>query len=212
MSEQLDRIGGSTPNLSYFEAHRPSDCGKFESIGARGCFESHLAILRSAHEDRIQCLLLLEDDFDFSRDGIRRAEINLPKLREMSWDFFYGAHVLPTLGRTGLVYVSAEEPILTASFVAFNGRVIPEIVDFLEAMARRPAGSPDYGPMHVDGAYSTFRRLNPRFATLSAFPPLGKQRSSRSDITPSAMILDRWSRTRKLIEMLRRVRNKWSRT
>ena len=212
MTEQLDRIGGTTPNVSFYEAHRPSERGEFESIGARGCFESHLAVLRSAHDDKVQSLLLLEDDFDFTRDGVARAELLLPQLRELPWDFFYGAHVLPTNDRTGFVEIPAEEPILTASFVAFSGRVIPEIVDFMEAMAKRPAGSPDYGPMHVDGAYTTFRHLNPQFATFAVFPPFGRQRSSRSDITPSGMILDRWSGTRKLAQMLRRARNRWSRS
>jgi hypothetical protein len=211
MVEQLNRIGGTTPSVSFFKAHRPSERGEFESIGARGCFESHLAVLRSARDDKVQNLLLLEDDFDFTRDGVERAELLLPQLAESPWDFFYGAHLLPAKGRAGLVEIPAEEPILTASFVAFRGRVIPMVVSFLEAMAKRPAGSPEYGPMHVDGAYTTFRNLNPQFATFAAFPAFGKQRSSRSDITPSGMILDRWSGTRNLAKLLRRTRNRLSR-
>jgi GR25 family glycosyltransferase involved in LPS biosynthesis len=162
MAEQLNRIGGTTPSVSFFEAHRPSERGEFESVGARGCFESHLAVLRSARDEKVQNLLLLEDDFDFTRDGVARAELLLPQLVGLSWDFFYGAHVLSTKGRTGLVKIPTDEPVLTASFVAFRGPVIPMIVSFLEAMAKRPAGSPEYGPMHVDGAYTTFRNLNPQ--------------------------------------------------
>jgi glycosyl transferase family 25 len=47
---ELDRIGGMAPNISFYDAHRPDDTGGFPSLGARGCFESHLAVLRSARD------------------------------------------------------------------------------------------------------------------------------------------------------------------
>jgi hypothetical protein len=36
--------------------------------------------------------------------------------------------------------------------------------------------------MHVDGAYTWYRRLSPEDVTLAAVPELGHQRSSRTDI------------------------------
>jgi hypothetical protein len=51
MEEQLARIGLSFahPRVSLFAAIRPHEPGGFDTIGARGCFSSHLEVLRDAH-------------------------------------------------------------------------------------------------------------------------------------------------------------------
>lgn len=204
MAEQLLRLKALGPNVGFFDARRPSSPGDFPSLGARGCFESHLTVLRGARDEGARSLLLVEDDFDFTRDGSRRVAGLLDQLFSEQWDFFYGAHMLPNRGRAGLAPVPADEAVLTASFVGFGAGVIHALVDFLEGITQRPAGSPEYGPMHVDGAYGIFRQLHPQYRTFAAFPPLGKQRSSPSDITPSGMILDQWLGTRGVAKMLRR--------
>ena len=73
---------------------------------------------------------------------------------------------------------------MTTHFYAVNGRIFDRLLRFLEELQRRPPGHPDGGPMHLDGAYSTFRDQNPDVVTLIASPNLGWQRTSRSDITP----------------------------
>lgn len=203
MTSQLARLGGLSENVGFFDAERPIECGEFPSLGARGCFESHLSVLRSARDDAISSLLILEDDFDFSKDGQRRVREVMEHLATKEWDFFYGAHVMPVGGRRGLQAVASDEPVLTASFIALSGRVIAPLVAFLDAMLLRPAGSAEFGPMHVDGAYTVFRMLHPQYRTFAAFPSLGHQRSSRSDITPSNMLLDRWALTRPVGSLLR---------
>lgn len=204
ITEQLNQVRGIAPNVSFFDAHRPDSPGEFPSLGARGCFESHLSILREARDRKVQTLLILEDDLDFTRDGRARMEPLLVELAAKDWSFFYGAHVIPADDRHGLVQLASDEPVMTTSFVGFRGAVIPELVDFLESMSKRPAGSPDWGPMHVDGAYSVFRQLNSTHRTFAAFPSLGRQRSSPSDVTQSQMILDRWAGTRLIASRLRR--------
>lgn len=209
--DQLNHVGGLAPNISFFDAHRPDAPGEFPSLGARGCFESHLAILREAHERGSKTLLVLEDDLDFTREGRARIESEITELAAREWSFFYGAHVMPIEGRRGLVPIAADEPVLTTSFVAFRGAAIGELVEFLDAMKKRPAGSPDWGPMHVDGAYTVFRRLHPKHRTLAAFPSLGRQRSSPSDVTQSQMILDQWAVTRPIASLARRAYNRMKR-
>ena len=204
MVRELERLGGLAPNVSFYEARRPGDAGDFPSLGARGCFESHLAVLRSARDGGARSLLLLEDDLDFAKDARQRLAGLIPELFGRQWDIFHGAHLLPANGRNGLGQLSSDEPVVTASFVGFDGKVLGPLVEFLEAMLSRPAGSPDYGPMHVDGAYTVFRLLHPERTAFAAFPTLGRQRSSPSDITPSRMLLDRWGGTRPLASLLRR--------
>jgi glycosyl transferase family 25 len=207
MLHQLGGVGGMAPNMSFYEARRPQSAGGFPSLGARGCFESHLAILREARDAGVASLAILEDDFDFSRSGRARAGGLISELFHQEWDLFYGAHLLAPDGRNGLVPIVADEPIMTASFVAVGGSALGPLVDFLDGVLSRPPGSPDYGPMHVDGAYTIFRQLHPERSTFAAFPPLGAQRSSPSDITPSDMFLDRWTPTSRLAGTLRRARN-----
>lgn len=212
MTAQLERMGAWTSNVRFFDAQRPTDAGNFPGLGVRGCFESHHSVLRDARAGAAKSLVILEDDLDFSKDGKKRIEEILDRLALEDWDFFHGAHVMPAGERTGLVEIGHDEPVMTASFIAFNGHVIAPLVDFLDAMLLRPAGSADYGPMHVDGAYTVFRALNPGFRTFAAFPTLGHQRSSPSDITPSNMILDRWALTRPLALLLRGCYNRIARS
>lgn len=207
MASQLARVGAMSGDVSFFDAHRPSDSADFPSLGARGCFESQLSVLRDARDDALRSLLILEDDLDFSKDGQKRAHAIFAQLALEDWDFFYGAHVMPVRGRAGLLAIDPDQPVLTASCIAFSARVIAPLVDFLEAMLLRPAGSADFGPMHVDGAYTVFRMLHPQYRTFASFPSLGHQRSSPSDITPSNMLLDRWELTGPIGSLLRRSRN-----
>lgn len=203
ITDQLNSVGGIASNISFFDAQRPGSPGEFPSIGARGCFESHFSILREAGDRGSQTLLVLEDDLDFTRDGRLRMEPLLDELAGQDWSLFYGAHVMPMDGRQGLVRIATDEPVMTTSFVAFRGKAIGELVTFLEAMSKRQAGSPDWGPMHVDGAYTVFRRLNPQHSTFAAFPSLGRQRSSPSDVAESRMILDQWAGARQIASLLR---------
>lgn len=211
MEGQLGRVGAGGPNVRFFDAHRPTTEGEFPSLGARGCFESHLAVLREARSSDVRSLLLLEDDFDFSRDGRTRAAELLEKLSALKWDFFYGAHALSTDDGNGLSSIAPDKPVLTASFLAFSGRVLSPLIEFLEGILQRPGGSPEYGPMHVDGAYTIFRQLHPEFITFAAFPPLGRQRSSPSDITPRSLIFDRWKSTHVAVALVRKCYNYWRR-
>lgn len=61
--------------------------------------------------------------------------------------------------------------------------MIEAMVGYLEAMLKRPNGSPEGGPMHVDGAYSWFRRAHPGVAAYVCTPSVAQQRYSRSDIS-----------------------------
>ncbi|MDO6413394.1 hypothetical protein Q4F19_03275 [Sphingomonas sp. BIUV-7] len=203
VTAQIARVGGfDGGRVAFHTARRPENPGDFPSLGARGCFESQLAVLRNARDSGARKLLLLEDDLDFV--GVERGPAIFNELAKRDWSFFYGAHREEAQGRTGLVRLSPDEVVITASFLAFDGKVIAPLVDWLEAVQQRPAGSPEYGPMHVDGAYSVYRALNPDLETYAAFPPLGRQRSSRSDITQTGMILDRYAATRPIANLLRR--------
>lgn len=191
MDDELRRIGLalSRPPIQLVEAVKPADAGIFTSIGIRGCFMSHLGILRDARDRGLERVLILEDDVTFTSGFASRIPNVVEALDRTSWAFFYGGHSLQgAVGApndAGLAMVPPEVGVQTSHFLAFNGPVvIAACVDFLETLLTRPGGDPRGGPMHVDGAYGTMRRQRPEFATFAAVPELGRQRLSRTDIHP----------------------------
>lgn len=180
MESELAKVGLSfaSPKVHLFAAIRPADRGGFESIGAHGCFMSHLAVLKLAQGQGLRNVLILEDDLNI------HASRPLPRL-PADWGIFYGSarHAVKSTGPLTDVPVGLE--IQCAHFVAFDGREIDRLVDFLETLLSREPGDPRGGPMHVDGAYNVYRTLYPGVKTFLATPELGYQRSSRSDIAPA---------------------------
>lgn len=172
--------------VELFPALRPEAAEGFPSIGARGCFMSHLGVLRAAQRLGLQRVAIFEDDLDFAADFNLRIQPLLTELAGANWSMFYGGYHLERAlhGQTQgeLLEAQPETLIGTTHFVVFQGEAIAAAVRYLEAILARPAGDPEGGPMHVDGAYNWFRRANPQFKTLLAIPELGFQRASRTDI------------------------------
>jgi glycosyl transferase, family 25 len=197
-SEQLAKLGLSfdAPQVTIFPAVRPEDPGPFPSIGSRGCFMSHLGVLKSAVGKR--SILILEDDVDFV------ADMSAPALPH-DWGIFYGGarHTLTPTGR--LTVAAPSEGLGCTHFVAINGAVIPQLAAYLETLLSRPPGDPAGGPMHVDGAYTHFRADHPQVITYLATPELGFQRPSRTDID-ALRWFDRMPIVRDVAQWMRRHR------
>lgn len=204
MAAQLGRLGISIrdPRVSVFDAFRPDDAGGFESIGARGCFLSHLAVLQMSSGGG--SVLILEDDTDFTQDIRKRLADALPALPQ-DWKIFYGGGRGLPASRGGAMTVAPPGVGITSShFLAFNGGVIGLAASYLEAMLTRAPGDPRGGPMHVDGAYSHFRADHTELVTWAATPAFGHQRASRTDIHRRKWF-DRMVLVRGFVGLLRRL-------
>ena len=180
MEVQLRRIGWSA---EFFPAVRPDEAGGFPSIGARGCFLSHLAVLKIARDRHVSKLIILEDDLNFV-DGFReRWDELLATLDSVEWSIAYAGHLLVTasVGWSTFNFVANCHPVYR-HFMIINGSAIETLIEGLEMILVRPPGDPLGGPMHVDGAYSTLRAQNANLNTYFVSPPRGYQRSSRTDI------------------------------
>lgn len=184
MRQELKRLGLSelSERVKFFPAIKPTDPDNFPSIGARGCFLSHLEILKQAKAQNLSNLLIMEDDLSFSRFLTEREDEIMNELHCSDWDIAYLGHCADLVPGEGGIFRRYFESLRQSHFIAFNKQAIAQMVDFLEKLLSRPAGHPDGGPMHVDGAYSTFRRQNPGVITLVASPSLGFQRPSPSNI------------------------------
>lgn len=173
------------PKVTLFNAIKPLDAGEFPSIGARGCFLSHLGILKDAKNNNFQRILVFEDDLDLIDDFANQSNLVLNDLLSSNWDIFYGDYRVNEISlshKKNTIKVNHDLSIGTTDFIGFNGQVIDTLIDYFEAMLNRQGGDQLGGPMHVDGAYTWFRKNHEHFSTLLTNPPLGYQRSSQSDI------------------------------
>lgn len=187
MEDELKKVGLSLLNGSaeILSASRFSEPGDFDSAGARGCFDSHLRALKMALERNSNGVLIFEDDCDFAPYIQEKLPNVLRQLAKTEWSIFYGGHLseVTTSGSIGgISRIAPEQGLCGAHFIAVSGKALPMLSQYLEAMLAREPGSPLGGPMHVDGAYSWFRKDHPACDTWVADPQLGFQRPSRTDI------------------------------
>ena len=187
VEQELRKLGLAThaKKVKFYPAVKPTDAGEFSSRGVRGCFESHLAVLRAARADGLTNILILEDDFA-SSDALERLQSRLlAQLARSNWDVVAFGHDLPCESPRQSALRPPHASYNLAHCYAVNGSCFDALIAFLELVQSRPGGHPLGGPMHYDGALGTFRTQNPTRQFLIAFPSVAGQRSSRSDITPS---------------------------
>ncbi|MEQ1558898.1 MAG: glycosyltransferase family 25 protein [Methyloglobulus sp.] len=218
LPERLDRrtemeLELKKVNLSYqnkqvvvFPAIKVDEKGKFPSIGSRGCFLSHLSILRQARDSKARSILFMEDDLAISPKLQSLIPSLANALESKDWSILYLGHVENTPSDSAFELLTYSKPVVTAHFYAVKGDIIDRLITFLETVMERPGGHPDGGPMHYDGALSTFRQQNPNLITLLASPNLGWQRSSRSDIAATKWF-DKIPVFRSLVAQARKIRN-----
>ena len=209
VAAQLARLGLSVDghHIAFHDACRPEHAGAFPSVGARGCFVSHLDILSDALSSGVRNVLILEDDVDFATGIESRLPDAMTTLGSLSWSIFYGGHEMvdPIAQTAPLSVADPNISTMTTHFVAFSRDAIGAAVPYLGKMMQREAGDPAGGPMHVDGAYNWLRRAHPELMTVFATPMLGYQRASRTDIHDLGL-LDRLPGLRDLASVARRMK------
>jgi hypothetical protein len=176
-------IGFEPGNVELYEATRPTEPAGFGSLGARGCYMSHLDILRDARDRGVDSVLVMEDDCEILPRDAAPLEALTDELQGRTWGFAYLGHIVPKPAGTQPGWQEYAGPVQTTHLYAVHRRALPGIVDYLEACLTRPGGHPVGGPMPVDGALTMYRAAHPEIVTLLAQPAIAGQRSSKSDIT-----------------------------
>jgi hypothetical protein len=134
MEGELAAVGFSSRNLEWFDAIKPDSRGPFETVGARGCFLSHVGVFAAASRYKLERFAILEDDCDLVGDFNLRMSTIVQQLRATRWDVFYGGgRVDARLPLTGeLARVEPATPIGCTHFIAFQGtHAIRRIADYL---------------------------------------------------------------------------------
>jgi glycosyl transferase, family 25 len=166
--------------VEFFQASRPATTEGFPTLGCRGCFQSHLRLLRWFADSELDSLLVLEDDIRFF--DVRSPVLDT--LRETPWDiaYFGRCDMKSPKGPQRLQRLAPTSGVQGLHCYAIKRDVAGRLADYLEACLQREPGHPEGGPMHVDGAFSMFRARNPDVVTLLATPFLAGFRRSSTDI------------------------------
>jgi len=194
--KQLECIGIDLPSnkIKIFEAIRPSRKDDWPAIGAKGCFLSHFGVLKDAQKNKYEKILVLEDDVNFVENFNDLIETTINQLNNTSWDILYGGYqksdaldlAILKVGQLSniqsTIRIDSDINVVCSHFIAMNKSTVSLISDYFELILQRPNGHPKGGPMHVDGAYSWFRKTHPEIKTFISSPEVCYQRSSRTDI------------------------------
>jgi GR25 family glycosyltransferase involved in LPS biosynthesis len=188
----LSRINLSLDSQDFevFPAIKPQDSAGFPSVGVRGCFLSHLTILKKALEEGLPNLLILEDDIEFAYSFPKLWPSIAAQFRSQPWDLAYLGYYssvqksIYTSWNTKTVEMrDFSGPVGLTHAYAVNASILPLLVRHLERLQHGTPGDRKNGPMNYDGAINILRQQNPAIKTLIAMPQVAWQRSSTSDIT-----------------------------
>ena len=185
IGKEMARVGLAVDvgPVRMFDAIRPAEAAGYPSVGARGCYLSHLQVLREALETGTKHLMVFEDDALFTRE-IKNAEALLGLCMSDDWDFLYPGHLMLPAIPGPLHWIPKDDWLMCTHAYAVNQRVLKPLVAYLEGALTRPVGHPDGGPMHLDAAYNYFMRDTPGVLTYRSSRSLVIQRSSHSDVAP----------------------------
>lgn len=209
VAEELKRLSMTIGKngLSFFAAVKPETSAGFPTVGARGCYMSHLEVLKQAHEHGVNRLLILEDDVNFIKKTNDKLESMLSELSGVQWDICYLGHQLSLNNpEDGKLFQYYDGAIQTTHSYAVKSQVLPELIAFLEAILTREPGDPLGGPMHFDGALNTFRAQNPKTKTVVLCEALTYQRPSKTDIH-ELFWFDKLPVIRHCVAIVRRLKN-----
>lgn len=190
--------------IFFIEASCPDDAKGFPTIGTRGCFLSHLGILKNAQKEGLGNILILEDDINFSRDILKISETAISGLETLEWDIIYFSHAFDETEQP-LEWRRLNKDMPCSHFYAVNGQCLNDLIDFLEKILTRPPGHPDGGPMHYDGALNVFRHQNPDKNIFYFSKNLGFQRPSKTDIHETGFF-DRTPIIKQIVPVLRKLK------
>lgn len=197
MEQELENAGMPfTPGkVELFAAIKPDSAGNFESIGYRGAFLSHLAVLKKAKELQLNNVLIMEDDLAISEHFKKYEDRLIEQLRQSNWDIVQFGYLSDQCVDLGESAFATLEPfsgeLIGAHFYGVNGKALEQLINFFEMLLKQPAGHPGGSPMSPDGVLNIFPWQHKDIVRLISIPSFGGQRSSRSDCYPNLKWFDR---------------------
>jgi glycosyl transferase, family 25 len=189
--------------VSFFEAKSFVSRGLFVNEGVRGCFESHLALLKMC-ADSNQPLLICEDDVYFQETALNAHQSCGFDFPATGWDMIYLGVCEDRLEeRVGLI--PYQDSAYGLHCYAIKPAAAERAARYFEASLSREPSHPDGGCKHLDGAMNDFRRKNRDIRCFIASPMIATQFASRTDLGTQKWF-DHIRPLRPAIDSLRRIR------
>ncbi len=188
LSRELRRQGFSIERAHIPNAPMPQEANGFPSRGVYGNFLSHLDIIRRAQADKLESVLVLEDDAIFSRLISSQGRRIARTIKTLDWDLLFIGHSLRDPPPSNNGFVSPTSRFHWAHCYAARARVLPRLAAYLESVIERPAKHPLGGKMYIDASFSLFRLQNPDVKCLISSPRLSVQRGSESSLGNSTRL------------------------
>lgn len=189
--------------VSWFDGLRFDDAAGFPNIGVRGCFNSHLALLRRCAENGRK-MLIMEDDVHFNHGAGETWDAALTASDD--WDIFYFGYTSPATLGGGAKVRTYDGPTIGGHFYGISPSFAADMVAFMDACMTRAPGDPLGGPMYRDGAFNHYREMVGTVRTLVPVPSLAGQFSSRSDLARSHRLYDRLPVLEPVMNLARRLK------
>ncbi len=169
--------------ITFFDALKFSDAAGFQTNGIRGCYNSHLKLVREC-ADSGKPALILEDDAFFQPKALFRVQNIGEQIASQKWDIIYfGGYVdaskLPQITAPLTPY---SGPIIGSHCVGYRPEAAERFADYMEDCLSRECGHPEGGRTHFDAANNDYRRKNADVVTLLGTPNLATQFASRTDL------------------------------
>ena len=177
-------LGFDHDKIERFSAISPDQIAGFPSLGARGCFLSHLEILKWFQNSDWSRVAILEDDADFDLPDIETLQRYLQNLENHKFDIFYGGYHFPDrFAEMGAgIHDLTEKLIIGGTHCYILDRSILErLILFLEDVQRKLADGIEVDGF-IDNIISSFWIENQDCRVKIAVPAFAFQRRSATDI------------------------------
>ncbi|WP_373975568.1 glycosyltransferase family 25 protein [Chitinibacter sp. SCUT-21] len=210
MSDELSKQGitWQANRVLCWPAIRPQGTSDFPTLGAYGCFLSHLAALQDAQSATTGWTLILEDDAVLLPELKQALPVLADLMASNQADLIYLGTCQAAGQSNGALFNPTQEPIVGAHAYIVSRSFLDQLIPYLQACLVRPAGHPLGGRLHYDGALSLYRSFNPDCRTWLASTNLVEQRFSRSDIQ-ARWWYDQWPIVRQCVAFARQMKQKY---
>lgn len=202
------QFGTEGVDVTFVDGIVPGDKARFPTLGARGCFLSHLKVLETALAEHsatgARYVTIFEDDVLLPRSFASIVSDVMRQLRGIDWHIFYWGTdnhppTTPVPGREPLATIAPGQTITGKQAYTIRLESAPALIDHLRLGERQPL------PGYSDGMYHEFRMKYGLPAYTHTLQP-ARQASFASNITPR-----RFNWARQPLRAVKRQLQSWTR-
>jgi len=153
----------------------------YNEIGMIGCNQSHLQLLKLAHENKYENVLIFEDDFEFlvSKDKFNNLLNNFFLKYKEDYDVCYLQYDLREYEDKDEIIGIAKKSHGAAGFL-INKKIIPDYINILEKATKNLINTHEHWNYQNDACWHSLQKTRKFYYFKER---IGKQRASFSDLS-----------------------------